>query len=76
MAEIHFDSAVDSGVTESTDGHIIHYQVLRLNRISEEATNFQVDYQAAGDFTPRQKTLTFEDGSREISDEGHTFYLD
>lgn len=76
MAEIHFDSALNNGITESSDGHVIHYQVLRLNGISDEGTNFQVDYEAAGDFNPKQKTITFESGSREISDEGHTFYLD
>lgn len=76
MAEIHFDSALDKGITDSTDGHTIHYQVLRLNGISDEGTDFQIDYQAAEGFTPQQETLTFESGSRKIELEGHTFYLD
>lgn len=75
MADIYFDATQSKGVTKSTDGHEIHYQVFPLGGIGEERV-FQVEYEAAGNLVPSANRMTFKPGLRKIKLEGHTFYLE
>lgn len=75
MAEIHFDANKQRGITRSTDGYEIHYIVHRISGIGE-GNEFQVDFEAAGDFIPKQSSLVFKPGLESIKLEGHTFHID
>ena len=75
MAEIHFDAMKSKGVTKSSEGHEIHYQVFDVSGL-DDGQDFQVEYETKDDFTPQQEQLTFKQGTETIELKGHTFYLD
>ncbi|MGP4070156.1 hypothetical protein [Halobacillus sp. B29] len=75
MAEIHFDATKSKGVTQSTEGHEIYYQVYDVSGL-DDGQDFQVEYETNVDFNPQQEQLTFKQGTETIELKGHIFYLD
>jgi|GEM_PF-4236804 len=75
MAEVHFDAMKSKGVTKSSEGHEIYYQVYDVSGL-DDGQDFQVEYETNDDFKPQQEQLTFKQGTETIELKGHTFYLD